>query len=92
MTLLDRSVVGRHDWQARAVSRAVRSESGPPIVGPLDLVLLKLYAGGPQDLWDIRQLLDASDAPDLVAQVDAEVGHLDVDARRLWTTVRDSGR
>ncbi len=85
-------VVGRHAWQSRALSRAVRSGAGPPIVGPLDLVLLKLYAGGPQDLWDIRQLLDASDRPALSAQVDNEVGQLDAEARRLWITVRDSDR
>jgi hypothetical protein len=85
-------VIGRHSWQADALSRAVRSGSGAPVVTAADLVLLKLHAGGPQDLWDIRQLLEATDRESLAAKVDHGVEQLDADARRAWITVRDSVR
>jgi hypothetical protein len=85
-------VVGRHTWQAEALSRAVRSGFGAPVVTAVDLVLLTLHAGGPQDLWDIRQLLEATDRKSLAAQVDQGVERLDAEARRSWITVRDSVR
>ncbi len=53
-------VVGRHFWQARAVARAERSSLGPPVVTASDLVLLKLYAGGTQDLWAWTHLTKTS--------------------------------
>jgi hypothetical protein len=43
-------IVGRYPWQQRAVDRAQALPSGERVVRPRDLVLLKLYAGGTQDL------------------------------------------
>lgn len=76
-------ILGRHAWQGRAVDRAQRLPSGTPVVRPRDLVLLKLYAGGTQDLWDVRQLL-ALNQTGLAADVEADLGDLPADARNLW--------
>jgi hypothetical protein len=84
-------VVGRGSWQAEAVEAAPRiilAGIEVPVVGPVDLILLKLYAGGSQDLWDIEQLLATGDRPALVAGVDARLECLPVAARRLWTRIR----
>lgn len=53
-------VVGRSGWHEEALSRRrVLHVAGEdlPVVDPADLVLLKLEAGGPQDLLDVRLLL-----------------------------------
>ena len=58
-------VVGGTDWMREAVARAtLREVSGEvlPVVDAADLALLKLYAGGPQDLLDVRLLLGADPA------------------------------
>lgn len=81
-------ILGRHPWQRRAVERAQRLPDGIRVVLARDLVLLKLYAGGTQDLWDIRQLVTALAGTALVANVDADLGDLPADARALWTSAR----
>jgi hypothetical protein len=81
-------VVGRFPWQERVVSRAIRPGEGPAIVQPADLVLLKLFAGGAQDQWDIQQLLGLPDASRWIDEVDANVGDLPPDARERWRTLR----
>jgi hypothetical protein len=83
-------VVGRAGWQARVLARTVSSmvaDVESPVATAADLVLLKLYAAGPQDAWDIAQLLDAADRPALVAAVEASLPDLPDDARRLWVRV-----
>jgi hypothetical protein len=50
-----------------------------------DLVLLKLYAGGAQDMWDIAQILSLPDAEQLVDAVETDVGDLPSDAQRRWS-------
>jgi hypothetical protein len=58
-------VVGGSDWMRAVVGRAVeRDLAGEtlPVVDAADLILLKLYAGGPQDLLDARLLLRAQPA------------------------------
>ncbi len=63
-------IVGRGAWMAAMLTRRIWVGSGPrrlPIVDRADLVLLKLYAAGPQDLLDIRLLLEA-DSKGLVVQ------------------------
>jgi predicted nucleotidyltransferase len=50
-----------------------------------DLVALKLYAGGPQDAWDVHQLLDAE--PSLIAEVEQRVVQLPAEARSLWAKI-----
>jgi hypothetical protein len=82
-------VVGRYQWQERAISRAtlVTLDDGVavPVVQARDLVLLKLYAGGPQDAWDIQRLLaaNASNAT-LREDVEADVSSLPRRSIDLW--------
>ena len=86
-------VVGKTAWQARALERAAPSTVADvevPVVGVADLVLLKLYAAGPQDAWDVAQLLEAGDRQALVAEVEATLSALPEDSRRLWARVVDS--
>jgi hypothetical protein len=48
------------EWQTRAIKNATSVDLGSFVVRvaqPADLFLLKLYAGGPQDLIDAAQLL-----------------------------------
>ena len=84
-------IVGRHAWQVRAIERARTLASGMRVVLPRDVVLLKLYAGGAQDLWDVKQLLVALDGTPLVSQVEEELSDLPAEAANLWTTVRRGG-
>jgi hypothetical protein len=77
-------VVGRYAWQQRAIARAQRLPTGQAVVIPRDLVLLKLYAGGTQDLWDIRQLLAATDRTELARQVEEDLHVLSAPAPQLW--------
>ncbi len=70
-------VVGASSWMSAAIARAApRDIAGQrlPVVDAADLALLKLYAGGPQDLLDVR-LLFAAD-PALRAIVQARVGSM----------------
>lgn len=55
-------VVGRSRWMESVISRATPRELAGeqlPVVDAADLVLLKLYAAGPQDLLDVRLLFAA---------------------------------
>lgn len=80
-------IVGRHAWQRRAIERARALPSGERVVRPRDLVLLKLYAGGDQDVWDIRQLLAATDRNALIAEVEEDLSGLPPQAAALWATI-----
>jgi hypothetical protein len=84
-------VVGRHPWQAAVARRALPAAVGAasvPVAVPADLILLKLYAGGPQDAWDVQQLLAASpDRTALVGEVEKGLPDLPADAVELWRTV-----
>jgi hypothetical protein len=81
-------VLGKGRWQARSVERADRPAGGPPVVAARDLVLLKLYAGGTQDLWDVRALLESPVGADLITQVDEDLADLPADMRARWADVR----
>jgi hypothetical protein len=84
-------VVGRTDWQRRAIDRAgAITLDGRPVrvARTVDLVLLKLYAGGPQDAWDVQQLLGLEEGPAVTAQVERELHHLPADATLLWKRIR----
>ena len=61
-----------------------------PVVAASDLALLKLYAGGPQDAWDIDQLLNLD--PGLAAQVEAGLGSLLPDCADLWRSILERRR
>jgi hypothetical protein len=81
-------VVGRARWQDAIVHRAVPirvADATVPLVGPADLVLLKLYAGGTQDAWDIDQLLDA--VPGMEADVESSLADLPAEASGLWRQI-----
>ncbi|MGH9203348.1 MAG: hypothetical protein ACRD2A_19140 [Vicinamibacterales bacterium] len=81
-------IVGRYEWQRRAIDRARALPTGLRVVQPRDVVLLKLYAGGTQDVWDIQQLLDAVDHVALISQVDEDVRDLPPQAFSLWAGIR----
>lgn len=82
-------VVPRGAWRS-----AVVDDTGPRIryahadlraVSATDLVLLKLYAGGPRDGWDILSLLETLDDPaPVLAAVGGRLGALPESCRALW--------
>jgi hypothetical protein len=80
-------IVGKHRWQARAIARAEHLPGGPPVVLARDLILLKLYAGGSQDLWDIRELLQQQDDLSLEADVTADLLTLPGELQDRWQSV-----
>jgi hypothetical protein len=83
-------VVGRGGWQVSVLARARPTrlaDVSVPVVTAPDLVLLKLYAGGPRDAWDIDQLLDVDGA--IAAAVEREIAALPRDARELWRRIRE---
>ncbi|MEY4578035.1 MAG: hypothetical protein RL701_2738, partial [Pseudomonadota bacterium] len=70
-------IVGRTPWQTQLLTQVERYEIDGvliPVVRLEDLVLLKLYAGGVQDRWDITQLLAAN--PQVIELVTARVNVL----------------
>jgi hypothetical protein len=85
-------VVGRYAWQQEIIEAAEPLSLGElsmPVARPAGLVLLKLYAGGPKDAWDIRALLEVSeDAAAILAEVEGMVPRLPPDAQRLWSRLR----
>jgi hypothetical protein len=81
-------VVGRHVWQQECVERAVEMAAlEAKVVGLPDLVLLKLYAGGPQDAWDVHQILGLGAAADVPAIVESRLSMLPKDAITLWRRI-----
>lgn len=80
-------ILGKLPWQHRAVARADAPAGGPPVVLARDLILLKLYAGGAQDLWDVRELL-AQQQDSLIEQVNADLEPLGESMKRAWQSVR----
>jgi hypothetical protein len=80
-------VIGKGGWQADVISRAAltrRQSRDVPTVLVEDLILLKLYAGGSQDRWDIEQLLACDDRAALVTAVESRLAALPPAARALW--------
>ena len=86
-------IVGRYRWQQRLLERAEPAVVGGaitlPTAQPRDLVLLKLFAGGPQDLWDIQQLVAGVDSETLVRAVSDDVSQLPARCRRQWIRLLD---
>jgi hypothetical protein len=86
-------VVGRSAWQRAVIERAQPATIDDvvvPVAQAADLALLKLFAGGPQDLWDIAQLLSGDDAGAIAADVEGRLSSLPADCARLWTQVSRS--
>jgi hypothetical protein len=68
-------VIGREPWMPAVLERRVEVQLGPrrlPVVTRADLVLLKLFAGGPQDLLDVELLL-AAHPGELKAEVERHI-------------------
>jgi hypothetical protein len=84
-------VIARAAWLAPLLGRAKSQDVGGvqlPVVGPAELVLVKLDAGGPKDLWDVHQLLDArGDRLDLIEEVESLAKELPVSIRASWANV-----
>lgn len=82
-------VVGRYKVQAAIVARADMHAVGDgeiAVVNAVDLILLKLFAGGPVDMWDIHALLESDSS--LSAKVEEHIQDLPEDARALWQKTR----
>ena len=87
-------IVGKTAWQARVFDGAVILEIdriAVPVAGRLDLILLKLYAGGPQDAWDIAQLLSAAVGDATIDDLERRLDTLPPECRRLWARIRAGG-
>jgi len=84
-------ILGRHEWQARAVTRSERLPDGPPVVTAVDLILLKLHAGGTQDLWDVRALLELPEADRLAAEVTSALAEHPAIMQERWAEARRTG-
>jgi hypothetical protein len=83
-------IVGKARWQAAVLERCgAASIEGiaVPVVRAADLVLLKLYAAGPQDAWDVTQLLEAPGRAGLVAEVERGLVDLPAESRALWRRI-----
>ncbi|MDE0830043.1 MAG: hypothetical protein OSB03_12665 [Vicinamibacterales bacterium] len=84
-------VVGRGGWNIDVVTHAENARHhgrGLPTARMEDLILLKLYAGGSQDRWDIEQLLATSDKAAVIGAVERSLDRLPPDAQRLWRVLR----
>jgi len=83
-------IVGRAPWQRGVIERArtaTLDDIDVPVATAADVIVLKLYAAGPQDAWDVDQLLAAGDRAALVARVEAALPLLPEDSRRLWARI-----
>jgi hypothetical protein len=87
-------VVGKSTWQRKVIERALEAPDAPdediPVVRAADLILLKLYAGGPQDAWDIQQLLAAEDRESLVVEIDQLLPELPAESAALWRKILEA--
>ncbi|MEO8600984.1 MAG: hypothetical protein ABI629_00260 [bacterium] len=79
-------IVGRGAWMRVMLERRLWVGTGSPklpIVDRADLILLKLYAGSPQDLLDVRLLLQ-TDPATLRNEVNARLRDVPATAVRAW--------
>jgi predicted nucleotidyltransferase len=88
-------VVGRSPWQAAIPARARPSRIEGvevPVASREDLILLKLYAGAPQDAWDVAQLLQVDDPRALIAEVEGRLADLPPACATLWRRIAAGGQ
>lgn len=87
-------IVGEGPWQERVLADASPrsvADVDVPVVDEVGLVLLKLYAGGPQDRWDIEQLMiQTADRTELERNVGERVSDLPARCRSLWRRMIES--
>lgn len=84
-------VVGHGGWQDAVLARAIAVDlagARVPVVGAADLVLLKLYAGGPHDLDDVRRLLATEAGRSIRGEVEARLPTLPAGCAEDWLRVR----
>jgi len=84
-------IVGRGAWEGELVARAQPTTySGVelPVVQLPDLVLLKVYAGGSQDRWDVEQLLARPDRDAVIATLEERLAPLPAATRQVWARWR----
>lgn len=79
-------VIGKFAWQAKLLERA-EPIGGTLVVRAADLVLLKLYAGGLQDAWDVQQLLARPSREDLIREVESRLSGLPASCQDLWKKI-----
>ena len=87
-------VVGKRPWTGDVLARARPASAGGvvvPVAQAADLVLLKLFAGGPQDAWDVEQLLAAGDREVIAARVEERLADLPAESSAMWRRVRGGG-
>ena len=58
------------------------------VVEAADLILLKLYAAGSQDRWDIEQVLTLDTDGSIAATVDERLTALPSSCREMWARLR----
>lgn len=83
-------VVGKFTWQKEVIERAVSSRFAGleiPVARAADLILLKLYAGGPQDAWDIHELLAGPSREELIREVELRLGALPESVSTFWAKI-----
>lgn len=83
-------LVGRAGWQRDVVERAESTQFLDVrlrVARAADLILLKLFAGGPQDAWDVSQLLEGDDPAALRDEVEARLGALPEECQHLWARI-----
>ncbi|MEO7794121.1 MAG: hypothetical protein ABIV06_05050 [Thermoanaerobaculia bacterium] len=83
-------IVGRHSWQTRILERSELLDLGDvvlPVPRASDLILLKLFAGGGQDAWDVAQLLAGEGREEVAAEVQQQLADLPADSRLLWKRI-----
>jgi len=88
-------IVGRDAWQDGIIRRAERLTVGElvvPVVRTADLILLKLFAGGSQDAWDIEELLSAADREAVASEVEQRLRELPPDCAALWRRIQEGRR
>ena len=86
-------VVGRHAWQREVIELAETFSIGEvavKVARPEGLVLLKLYAGGPRDAWDVRSLLESrADTGEIAAEIERVLPRLPQECGGLWSRIRE---
>lgn len=86
-------VVGR-PWTRRILDRSIHVRVGSealPVVDRVDLILLKLFAAGPQDLLDVRLLIE-SGSEELPEQIENRLSGVPREITRAWRRIRRAPR
>jgi hypothetical protein len=85
-------IVGEATWQREIIDQATPLkvvEFDVPVVDEVGFILLKLFADGPQDRWDIEQvLLAAADRAELTRRIEKRLEDLTSKLERAWQRFR----